>query len=213
ACLGAIVMWIAVLMVDLESARYVWRWSRADAVVLVLTYVSMLVFQIQYAIYFGILASVLMLVRRIGQLQMVEMVEVAPRVYREIEIDEETGKSALVLLALEGDLFFGVVEELEERLSQIAANGARVIIIRMKRAHAIDATAAEALASFAAHFQEKGGRLMLCGLKPELHARILRSHLGQVLGPENVLMTDTRLLGSLRRAIELARREIVAAGL
>jgi len=155
----------------------------------------------------------LMLVRRVGQLQMVEMIEVAPRVYREIEIDAETGKSALVLLALEGDLFFGVVDELEDRLSQIAANGARVIIIRMKRAHAIDATAAEALANFAGHFQEKGCRFMLCGLKPELHARVLRSHLGQVLGPDNVLLTDARLLGSLRRAIERARREIIADGL
>src|ERR1044071_7473729 len=38
ACLGAIIMWIAVLMIDLDSARYVWRWSRADAGVLALTY-------------------------------------------------------------------------------------------------------------------------------------------------------------------------------
>jgi sulfate permease, SulP family len=212
ACLGAIVMWIAVLMVDLESARYVWRWSRADAVVLVITYVSTLVFEIQYAIYLGVVMSLAMLVRRIGHLQMVEMVEAGPRFYREIEIDAQTGASALVLLALEGDLFFGVVEELEEHLSRIAANGARAIIIRMKRAHAIDATAAESLATFAIQFQAKGGRLMLCGLKPELHAQVMRSHLGEVLGPDNVLLTDDRQLGSLRRAIARARRKITGRG-
>jgi SulP family sulfate permease len=214
ACLGAIIMWIAVLMVDLESARYVWRWSAADAIVLVITYVSTLVFDIQYAIYLGVLLSLVLLVRRVGELQIVEMVEVAPRVYREIEIDAGTGSSALVLLALEGDLFFGVVEELEEHLSRISGNGARAIIIRMKRAHAIDATAAEALANFAIHFQEKGGgRLILCGLKPELHAQVLRSHLGEVLGAENVLMTDKRHLESLRRAIDKARRDLLAAGI
>ncbi len=213
ACLGAIIMWIAALMVDLESARYVWRWSVTDAVVLVITYVSTLVFEIQYAIYLGIVMSLAMLVRRVGELQVVEMVEVAPRVYREIEIDAETGSSALVLLALEGDLFFGVVEELEEHLGRIADNGARAIVIRMKRAHAIDATAAEALANFAIHFQAKGGRFLLCGLKPELHARVLRSHLGEVLGRENVLLTDKRQLGSLRRAIDKARRDLLAAGI
>lgn len=212
ACLGAIIMWIAALMVDLDSARYVWRWSRADAVVLVITYVSTLVFRIQYAIYLGVVMSLAMLVRRIGQLQMVEMVEAAPRFYREIEIDAQTGSSALVLLAIEGDLFFGVVEELEEHLSRTAANGARAIIIRMKRAHAIDATAAESLATFAIQFQAKGGRLMLCGLKPELHAQVMRSHLGEVLGPDNVLLTDDRQLGSLRRAIARARRKITARG-
>ncbi|MBI2962610.1 MAG: SulP family inorganic anion transporter [Deltaproteobacteria bacterium] len=210
ACLGAIIMWTAVLMIDLQAARYVSRWSRADAVVLVVTYASTLVFQIQYAIYLGVVLSLLMLVRRIGELQMVEMVEVAPRLYREIDIDEQTGRSALVLLALEGDLFFGVVEELEEHLSRIAANGARAIVIRMKRAHAIDATAAESLANFATHFRGRGGRLMLCGLKAELHAQIAVSHLGEVLGRDNVLLTDNRHLGSLRRAIHKARREILS---
>ncbi len=99
-----------------------------------------------------------------------------------------------MLLGLEGDLFFGVVEELEEHLSRIAANGARAIIIRMKRAHAIDATAAETLATFALQFQAQGGRLMLCGLKPDLHARVVRSHLGEVLGSDNVLLTDQHTL-------------------
>ena len=212
ACLGAIIMWIAVVMVDLGSARYVWRWSRTDAVVLVITYASTLLFPIQYAIYFGVVASLGMLVRRAGELQMVEMVEVAPRMVREIEIDSETGSSALTLLALEGDLFFGVVEELEDKLARIAANGTQAIIIRLKRAHAIDATAAEALANFAAHFHAQGGRLTLCGLKPELRERIARSHLGEVLGEENLLLTDARSFGSLRRAIDAARRDILQRG-
>jgi len=208
ACLGAIIMWIAMLMVDLESARYVWRWSRADAIVLVITYLSTLVFEIQYAIYLGVVLSLLMLVRRVGQLQMVEMVEVAPRLYREIEIDEETGKSALVLLAAEGDLFFGISEELENHLDTIASRGARVIIIRMKRTHAIDATAADALVNFALRFRGRGGRLMLCGLKPDLHAQVVRSHVGEALGANNILLTDARNLGSMRRAIERARRDL-----
>ncbi len=205
ACLGAIIMSIAVLMVDVESARWVWRWSRTDRVVMLITYLSTLVFEIQYAIYLGVVLSLLMLVRRVGQLQMVEMVEIGPRMYREIEIDEETGRSALVLLAAEGDLFFGISEELEEHLESIAARGARVIIIRMKRAHAIDATAAEALANFATRFP---GRLMLCGLKPDLHERVCRSHLGELLGKRNILLTDERNLGSLRRAIERARADL-----
>jgi SulP family sulfate permease len=212
AALGAIIMWIAVLMVDLESARYVWRWGRTDALVMAITYVSTLLFQIQYAIYLGILLSLLMLLRRVGRLQMVEMVESAPRLYREIDIDAGTGRSPLVLLGAEGDLFFGVVDELDEDLARIADNGAQAIIIRMKSAHAIDATAAEALANFAEEFQAKGGRLILCGLQPELHERVLRSHLGEVLGADNVLPTEVHHLGSMRRAIDKARREILAQG-
>ena len=54
---------------------------------------------------------------------------------------------------------------------------------------------------------------MLCGLKSELHAQVLRSHLGEVLGRENVLLTEKRHLVSLRRAIETARRDLLSAGI
>jgi sulfate permease, SulP family len=210
ASLGAIVMWIALHMIDLPSARYVWRWSRADAAVLVITYASTLLFPIQYAIYFGVVASLVMLVRRAGRLHLVEMVAAGPRTFREIEIDEHTGEHPITLLQLEGDLFFGVVDELEGIFERIADNGTKAIVVRLKRAHAIDATAAESLADFASWFRSRGGRLVLCGLKPELHAQIARSHLGEALGEENLLLTEPQVYGSIRHAIDAVRRELVA---
>ncbi|MCZ7647385.1 MAG: SulP family inorganic anion transporter [Planctomycetota bacterium] len=206
ACLGALIMWIAWSMIDLHAARYVWRWSRTDAAVLVITYLSMLVIEIQYAIYLGVLISILMLLRRAGQLHMVEMARASADHFREIEIDEQTGKHPIVLLQLEGDLFFGIVEELEDKLERIAANGARVIVLRLKRAHAIDATAAEALAAFAAHFKTGGGRMILCGLKPELLEQIKKAHFGEILGAENLLPTEAQAFASVRHAIDEARR-------
>jgi SulP family sulfate permease len=213
ACLGALIAWIALHMVDLTAARTVWQWSRADAAVLVITCVSTLLLDIQYAIYLGVFVSLLMLVRRAGTLHLVEMVSAASKGFREIEIDPKTGSYPVVLLQLEGDLFFGVVEELEEKLEQVAQNGARAIIIRLKRTHAIDASAAASLAAFAEHFKTRGGRMVLCGLKPELYEQIARSYLGEALGPENVLRTEAQVFGSIRNAIDAARRDISAQGL
>jgi SulP family sulfate permease len=212
ACLGAIIAWIAWQMVDLEAARYVWRWSRADAAVLVVTYASTLVFPIQYAIYFGVFVSLALLVSRVGRLHLVEMTVAGNRAFREIELDDETGSYPIVVLQLEGDLFFGVVDELEESLERIAARGAKAIVIRLKRAHAIDATASEALASFAEHFREDGGRLVLCGLRPDFEERIRRSHLGEVLGAENLLPTGAEPFASIRQAVEAVRRELADRG-
>lgn len=212
ASLAAVIMWIALHMVDKTAARYVWRWSRADRGVMLLTYASTVVFPIQYAIYFGVLASLALLVRRAGRLRLVEMVASGPREFHEIELDEHTGSHPITLLQLEGDLFFGVVDALEEELERVAARGAQVIVIRLKRAHAIDATAAEALADFATRFAGRGGRLVLCGLRPDLHAQIARSHLGEVLGSENLIATEKQVYGSIRQAIESAKRELVAGG-
>ncbi len=213
ACVGAVIAWIAYQMIDLQAARYVWRWSRTDATVLVVTYLSTLVFPIQYAIYLGVFVSLAQLVSRAGRLHLVEIAAAGNQSFREIEIDDETGSHPIVLLQLEGDLFFGVVDELEERLQQIAARGAKAILIRLKRAHAVDASAAEALASFAEQFREDGGRLVLCGVRPELLEQIGRSHLGEVLGPENLLPSAPQPFGSIRQAIESVRRELTEKGL
>lgn len=212
ASLGALIIWIAWHMVDLEAAKYVVRWSRADAAVLVITFMAMLSVKIEYAIYFGVVASLALLVRRAGRLHVVQMVETAPGQYRELEIDEKTGTHPVVLLQLEGDLFFGVVEEMEERLAKIAQNGARAIILRMKRAHAIDATASESLAAFAAHFKASGGRLILCGLKDDLYEQIRPSHLGQILTEENLLRTGDKAFASVQMAIQAAIGHVQQSG-
>ncbi|MCW8130024.1 MAG: SulP family inorganic anion transporter [Planctomycetota bacterium] len=210
ACLGALVMWIAWNMVDLQAARYVWRWSRTDAAVLVITFVSTLVFEIEYAIYLGVLVSLLMLVRRAGVLHMVEMARSPAGTFRETEIDAETGRAPVVLLQLEGDLFFGIVEDLEAKLEAIAAKGAKAIIVRLRRAHAIDATASETLAAFAKHYQESGGRMILCGLRADLRERVARSHLGEVLGEANLLAQTSEPFRSVQDALDAARQTVLA---
>lgn len=209
ACLGALILWIAARMIDPQAVRYVWRWNRTDAAVMLITFLSMLCFEIQYAIYLGVLASLLLLIRRAGALHMVEMAESANGQMREIEIDSETGKYPIAVLQLEGDLFFGVVDELEAKLERIASLGARVIVVRLKRAHAIDATAAEALALFATHYKQSGGRFIFCGVRSELAQRIRRSHLGAVLGKENLLLTGETPFRSVQTALAAAKQTLL----
>jgi SulP family sulfate permease len=205
ASLGGIVIWIASHMFDFKAVRNLCRWSRKDAAVMAVTLLAILFMEIQYAIYLGVIASLVLLIHSAGKLHMIELVRTGPLQYREIEIDNETGGSPVALLQLEGDLFFGVVDELESRLDQIAANGARVIVVRMKRTHGIDATASDALASFAESFRQRGGRVILCGLKPDMMAVVRHSHLGAALGDDNLLPTAPRAFGSVRDAIQTAR--------
>ena len=210
ASLGAIVVWIAILMIDPELIKRVWRWGRKDALVMLITFLAVLFMEIQYAIYFGVAASFLLLIYTTGKLHLVEILRTDDNRFYEQELTPETGSQPLVLLQLEGDLFFAVVDELEERLDKIAANGAKVVVIRMKRLHAIDVTANETLADFAARFQAGGGRLILCGLNEEMLERLKRSRLAEVLGAENLLVTGQHLFESLRSALELVKKTGVA---
>ena len=208
AALGAVVLWIAACMIDLKTARRVWDWSRRDGAVMLITIVAILFLKIQYAIFIGIIASLLVLLHNAGKLHMSELVAVGDNHFHELEIDAQTGGAPLVLLQLEGDLFSGVMEELEDRLAQIAAHGARVIVIRLKRIHGLDASALETLASFAARFKAQGGRLLICGLRPEMYTRLSRSELRESLGAENLIPMEEKVHASVRKALQMARTHL-----
>lgn len=212
ASLGAIVIWIAIHMFDPRAARQVWRWSRRDGAVMAITFAAILVLEIQYAIYLGVIASLLLLIHKTSQLHMIELAESAPNQYRELEIDGEAGRSPLVLLQLEGDLFFGVSEELEEKLESIAGRGAKVIIIRMKRTHGMDATAQETLSEFTNAFRERGGRIILCGLRPEMIERIEQSRLEEAVGKENLFPMGATNFASVQKAVENAKEQLRGNG-
>jgi SulP family sulfate permease len=199
-------------MFDLRGARQVWRWSRRDGAVMAITFAAILVLEIQYAIYLGVIASLLLLIHKSSQLHMIELAESAPNQYRELEIDGDAGRSPVVLLQLEGDLFFGVAEELEEKLESIAGRGARVIIIRMKRTHGLDATTQETLSEFANAFRARGGRMILCGLRPEMIERIAQSQLEEAVGKENLFPMGATNFASVQKAVENARESLKRSG-
>jgi SulP family sulfate permease len=215
AALGAIVIWIAFHMFDLHSVRHVLNWSRRDGAVMLITFGAILVLEIQYAIYLGVIASLLLLIHSSAHLHMIELAQGqgAQNQFRELEFDAQTGRSPLVLLQLEGDLFFGVAEELEEKLEAIAKNGAKIIVIRMKRTHELDATTMETLTAFALAYRQHGGRLIFCGLKPEMMARISGSELEAAVIRENLFPSEATNFGSVTRAVDAAKRELRSQGL
>jgi sulfate permease, SulP family len=106
---------------------------------------------------------------------------------------------------LEGDLFFGVADQLQEQLRKIAASGVRVVILRLKRTHSIDATALAVLEQFARLMKERGGHVILCGVKPELREVLERYGLLKVLGRENVFEAGYGVFTSAKRALDRAR--------
>src|SRR5262249_13493462 len=101
-------------------------------------------------------------------------------------------------------LFFGVADELEERLSRLAHAGTRVFIFRLKRTHSIDSTVLGVFERFTRKVRNEGGHVILCGLHPEL-MRVLGAYgLLDLIGRENIFETGGGVFTSARRALDRA---------
>ena len=180
--------------------------TRRDGVVLIITALATLSIKLEYAIYLGVLLSIILMIRRASFLQLVEMVPTGQGRFRENPVDQDTGKTPGVLLSLEGTVFFGVADELEQHLRQVCANGARVMILRLKRAHGLDVTVVDRIKQMADQFRGQGVVLLVCGLRPEMAALFDRTGLDQVIGNENLFLSDQDVFGSVQRATERARQ-------
>jgi len=205
ASLAAILLGVAFRLVDGRFIVRVLRTARADAVVCLATLLCALVVPLQQAIFIGIFLNVALYVRRASHLRMTEMRTAPGGVYEERPLRDAFGRERVIFLQVEGVLFFGLADELRERLAQVLRSGVQVVILRLKRTHTVDATILLVLEEFARGLRREKRHLLLCGISPELLSALRGFGLVRLVGEENVFESGPGVFSSAKRA--LARAE------
>ena len=207
AALAAVLCVLGAGLIDAKAIAQIARTSRTDAVVCGVTFASALLLPLAYAIYLGIFLNLALYLRRASRLHVSELVQVEGGGFEERPLARHApvGRE-LVFLQLEGDLFFAVADELEERLVRLLQSDVRVAIIRLKRAHWIDASALFVFEQFVQAMHEAGGHVVLCGVRPELRGQLRDFGLDRLIGDENVLTSEPGAFASALRAFERGRQ-------
>jgi SulP family sulfate permease len=206
ASLGAVLVVIGFGLIDFGYIPRMFRASRPDAIVCAITFGAAMVLPLELAIFLGIFLNLALYLRTASRLHVSEMIHHPGGVFHERPIvDKHTGERQVVFLQLEGDLFFAVADDLQHRLNGLAGSTVRVVILRLKRTHSIDATVLAVLEKFVADMRARQRYVVLCGVKTELMS-ILRAYgLVERIGPENVFATGGGIFTSAKRALDRAR--------
>ncbi|MBI5866027.1 MAG: SulP family inorganic anion transporter, partial [Planctomycetes bacterium] len=207
AAIAGLLIATAVSMVDWREFLHVLRHDRHDRIVLGTTMTCVFFLPIHWAVLLGLAVSIAVFLRRVSTLHLVEMVAgESQQQFTEHAIDGATGESAVTMLQVEGPLFFAHADELAERLETVLGRGPRVLILRMRRTQQLDFSVIVLLDRVIRDYLARGGRVILCGLQPELRRTLRDSPLGQTLPPEYMLQTTREVFGSAHLAIELAEQ-------
>jgi SulP family sulfate permease len=204
AALAAILLFIGVGLIDVRALRRMARASRPDAVVCFTTLIAALALPLTYSIYVGIFSSLALYLRHAGRLHLQEIVPTESGGFEERALPL-TSRKQLVLVQLDGDLFFAVADDLSEQLGRLERTGVSVAIFRLKRTRWIDASVMLALEQFVLAMHTRGGHVLLCGVRPELRQRLAGFGLEALIGPENVFATEPGVFASAKRALGRAR--------
>jgi SulP family sulfate permease len=196
-------------LVDKPRTRFALRASRFDAGLVGATAFAAVFLSVEFAIIVGTFLSFLLVVPRAARLQATELVVGAGRVVRErLPGDPACGK--VVLYSLEGELFFGAGPELAACFAELAARageGARVLLLRVKRTRNPDMVCLELLQRFLQDMQGRGVPVLLCGVRDDLARALHDLKFYEWLPRDRVFHEDgspeSSTLRAVRRAYEL----------
>jgi SulP family sulfate permease len=177
AALAGILMVTAMGMVDWKALPFHLRATPFDAVIVLTTAVAAIGVSVEFCILIGVFASFLLAVPRAGRMTRTEFVVRENGVVRE-RAAAEPADQRLLLFGLEGELFFGSSLALDAHLShfeQRAAEGAKVVVLRVKRLRNPDAVGMREISQFMHEMKEMGVRVILAGVRPDLLAGLRKA--------------------------------------
>jgi SulP family sulfate permease len=211
AALAGTLIHVGLKLVDLARIQSMFATTTGDRTVLVITFSAVLLTEhLENALFLGIAFSIYYALRRAEGFKLRVMSENADGSLSEATSDEPAAHGDVCLLNLQGELYFAAAEELQAELRRQLDGNTRFLVVRVQESYNMDATTAEAIAQVAEEARQRGGQLILCGVRVGMYGTFERAGLLAKFGENAIFRAEPELLASTRKALAhahaLARR-------
>ncbi|GAA0662755.1 SulP family inorganic anion transporter [Streptomyces thermocarboxydovorans] len=202
AALAGVLLATAIRMVEVGSLRAMAKATRSDALILVLTAVATLAFDLVYAVITGLLVAGALALRAVAKQARLDQVPLD----RGDHSAEEHALLAehIVAYRIDGPLFFAAAHRFLLELSEVA--DVRVVILRMSRVTTMDATGALVLKDAVEKLNRRGILVLASGIRPG-QRQVLDS-----VGALELLRPTGREFATTPEAIRAARDHLETTG-
>lgn len=190
ASLAALLIVTTPRIVDSMQLKLCLKATRSDACVLWITFLSCLFFDLNIAFYIGIVLSITLYLKKAAIPELLEFTIDDRGILMQIPSWEKKEKRVKIV-KVEGELFFGAAELFHTTLKGIAKSKEPcAIILQLKNARDMDATACLALKQLSGQLRAKGHTLLASGMTPEVWQVFIDSAINDDIGQENLFPFD-----------------------
>jgi len=192
AVLAALVICVAVSLINARHLRICFRATREDAVSVATTLAATLILPLHVAIFVGVATSVILYLRQASRPHLVEYEFNDDGNLRAAKPDRKKSNPSISIVHVEGELFFGAAELFRTQVQRTCQDpDLKVIILRMKNARHLDATSVMALDELIHFVRSLDRHLIVSGAMEDVETVFRNSRLLEVLGEENFFMGNT----------------------
>lgn len=191
AAMGGVILIVAYNLIDIHHIKEIIKYSKSETAILLTTFFATLFLELEFAIYLGVLLS---LVIFLGRTSTPEVVTLAP------DTDAKTGKKKLInvtkkpvnqcpqlkIIRIDMSIYFGSINHIQNRIHHlIEQENITHILIIGTGINFIDLSGAEALVTDANRLKQQGGGLYFAELKASVYEYISKNCFVAKVGSKN----------------------------
>ena len=193
ACLAGVLVIVAYGMSGWRSFTSIMKNPKSDVIVLWVTFILTVIFDLTIAIEVGLICACLLFMRRMAETTDVKVIsdEIDPA---EEESDFQLGNlehltipEGVEVYEINGPYFFGAGNKFEEIMATLHRGcRPRVRIIRMRKVPFVDSTGIHNLTNLCLMSQKEGIQVVLSGVNPQVQAVLHRAKFDDLVGSDNI---------------------------
>jgi len=205
AAMAGILLLVAWRLIDFHHIATIVRASRRETAVLATTFLATLFVELEFAIYVGVMLSLVMYLMRTARPGIVTRVPDPASPNRHLVTDPKLPECPqLKIVRVDGSLFFGAVDHVQGVLQSLLAQHPeqRHLLIVGNGINFIDVAGAEMLVQEAERRRKLGGGLYLCKVKDEVCEILKRGGFAERFGRENIFITKADAIESVFKRLD-----------
>ena len=208
-CLAGVLIVTGYNLIDKKEIKKVVKAGilSSDSIAMWVTAILVVVLlNLDYAIYAGIALSIVLYLKDTNKAP-IKLLIPSPGTESQVieqEIISVQEKVEVLIIQLEGNLYFGAASDLGEKLDSLVSKSS-VFILRMKYVTTIDLTSLNALKVFIRNVREAGGILIISGVNSDLDLMLKKTNVESDIGLDNIFRTENQVFASTTNALQRAR--------
>lgn len=162
------VLLIAWNLIDQKSIIDTLKLNHAEAIILIVTFLSTLVMQLEYAIYVGIIFAIGFYLRRTSKPKVIEVAPIQKnqdRIIRNVKRYELDECLQVKMIRIDGSLYFGSVDYVQKEMARLVQEDSKHLIIIAKGINFMDISGVHLLEAEILNARKRGREVRVCSLK------------------------------------------------
>lgn len=209
ACLAGVLIIVSYNMLGLDSIIGLSKAPKSDFIVMLVTFVLTVIFDLTIAIEVGLLLAVILFLKRTNEATVIRTFSDAidPTQQTDIRLHGDDLEMLHIppfteVYEIDGPYFFGIANKFDEISQRMGADDQKVRILRMRKVSFMDSTGIHNLEQLYVRSKRCGMTLVLSGVNERVYKTLEKAGLVAMIGKENV---RNHINGALARAEEIVK--------